>query len=182
MNEDKHLLSQLCRNHPDALHRLYEKYKDDLFALALAVGGDRNLAEDALQDVFVTLARQAAGLGVRKNLKGYLASMIVNQIRNYLRNKKTARDVLQKLESQVSPQTESQNGRISSEDYETIHGALRKLPPEQSEVIWLHLHAGLSFRLIAENHNLPIATVHSRYMYGLQKMRTLLDGQLEINS
>ena len=182
MEEDKHLLVQLVNGSQDALCRLYEKYKDGLIGLAIAVSGDRNLAEDALQDVFVTLASRAGELRVHTNLKGYLSSMIVNRIRNLMRDRKPVQDPSSPGIDAQSVKTAPGNRAMATEDVEMIYGALRKLPAEQAEAIWLHLHAGLTFRQIAKTNTLSIATVHSRYRYGLQKMRTLLDGQMEIDA
>jgi RNA polymerase sigma-70 factor, ECF subfamily len=182
MEEDKRLLVQLGNGSQDALCRLYEKYKDGLIGLAMAVSGDRNLAEDALQDVFVTLASRAGEIRVHTNLKGYLSSMIVNRIRNLMRESKPSQDPSAAGFDGRLPKSTSGNRALLIEEVEIIYRALRRLPAEQSEAIWLHLHAGLTFRQIAKTNNLSIATVHSRYRYGLQKMRTLLDGQVEIDA
>jgi RNA polymerase sigma-70 factor (ECF subfamily) len=182
MNADKHLLAEISRRNPEALRRLYEKYKEDLFALALAVGGDRSTAEDALQDVFVAVAWRAGEIRLRKNIRAYLASMIVNRMRNLHRRQKTDRQALAKLDSGNAPEAAPASRVIAAEDYKIIHRALRQLPAEQAEVVWLHLHAGLSFRQIAETNDLSVATAVSRYRYGLQKMRMLLDGKLEIDT
>ena len=50
MLEDKLLLLKFRRGSPDALRRIYEKYKDDLLALAVALSNDRTAAEDALRE------------------------------------------------------------------------------------------------------------------------------------
>lgn len=181
MKEDQYLLVQLSHGNGDAVRQLYEKYKDSLYGLAVAVSGDRNLAEDALQDVFVTLVLRAREIRVRNNLKGYLASMIVNRIRNLMREVKPVPETMSHAVNERIIKTTSDTRMISSEECEIVYGALRKLPTEQAEVIWLHLHAELTFREIAQTNNLSIATVHSRYRYGLQKMRALLDGQMEID-
>lgn len=182
MKEDQHLLVQLHHGNRDAVRQLYEKYKDSLFTLAVAVSGDRHLAEDALQDVFVTLAMRAREIRIRNNLKGYLASMMVNRIRTLMREVKPVPEMLSHSVDERIFKTTSDTQMIASEELEIVYGTLRKLPTEQAEVIWLHLHAELTFREIARTNDLSIATVHSRYRYGLQKMRVLLDGQMEIGT
>ena len=56
-SEDKHLLKLLRQGDSSALRRLYEKYRTDLFTVALSLIHDVHAAEDCLQDVFVRLAQ-----------------------------------------------------------------------------------------------------------------------------
>ena len=58
-SEDQLLLKQLGLGSSDALRRIYEKYRRELFTVAVAILGDRDLAEDCLQDAFVRLVESA---------------------------------------------------------------------------------------------------------------------------
>jgi len=49
-----------------------------------------------------------------------------------------------------------------------------RLPAEQREVVSLHVHGQMKFREIAEQLDLSMNTVQSRYRYGIEKLRTLL--------
>ncbi|MHC4704325.1 MAG: RNA polymerase sigma factor, partial [Planctomycetota bacterium] len=71
MSEDKHLLKLLRLGDSFALRRLYEKYRTDVFTVALSLIHDVHAAEDCLQDVFVRLAEGLADIEIRGNLKGY---------------------------------------------------------------------------------------------------------------
>jgi RNA polymerase sigma-70 factor (ECF subfamily) len=57
--------------------------------------------------------------------------------------------------------------------------ALSLLPEEQKEIIVLHLQSRLPFREIARLREISINTALSRYRYGLAKIRSALDGELE---
>ena len=57
--------------------------------------------------------------------------------------------------------------------------ALEELPIEQREVVVLHLQADMTFRRIASMLGLSINTVQSRYRYGMEKLRILMNGELE---
>ena len=82
MLEDKLLVWKLKHGSKDALRNIYEKYKDDLLALAVALSNDAHTAEDVVHDVFVAFAEFAARLQLRTNLKGYLLTSIANRVRN----------------------------------------------------------------------------------------------------
>ncbi|HUW19350.1 MAG TPA: sigma factor [Sedimentisphaerales bacterium] len=60
MLEDKLIIREFNRGNRQALHRAYEKYKEDLMTLATALLYDKNAAEDVVQDVFVSLIKSAA--------------------------------------------------------------------------------------------------------------------------
>ncbi len=52
------------------------------------------------------------------------------------------------------------------------------LPYEQREVLMLHLHSGMKFRQIAETQGVSTNTVQGRYRYGLDKLRSMLNGEV----
>ena len=68
---------------------------------------------------------------------------------------------------------------IEAEKIERIRGALSELPFEQREVMLLHQYSGMSFKAIAVSQGVSINTIQSRYRYGLDKLRILLNGEVE---
>ena len=56
-----------------------------------------------------------------------------------------------------------------------MNNALAELPYEQREVVILHVQGGMKFRAIAKSRNVSINTIQSRYRYGLDKLRSLLN-------
>ncbi len=66
------------------------------------------------------------------------------------------------------------------EQAQRINWAVRQLPPEQQDVIVLHCQGGLTFKAIAKNSELSIHTVRSRYRYGLERLRSLLDDEVTL--
>ena len=68
---------------------------------------------------------------------------------------------------------------MCSEDLKLLSGALAQLADNQRESITLHLQSGMKFREIAKFQGVPINTVQSRYRIGLEKLRSLLNSQVE---
>ncbi|MBN1507747.1 MAG: RNA polymerase subunit sigma, partial [Sedimentisphaerales bacterium] len=58
-----------------------------------------------------------------------------------------------------------------------LTAALAELPCEQREAVLLHLQAGLKFREIARVQGVTAKTAWSRYRYGLDRLRFMLNGQ-----
>lgn len=174
MSEDRSLVRQLNLGSKQALRRIYEKYREDLFTIAVALTGNSHVAEDCLQDVFVRLAESAGRIQVRHNLKGYLASAVVNKARDRLR--RTSRQVDCPVEAwpleETGPGPEQQ--AICDEQTAAILKALARLPAEQREVFVLYSQGAMSFRQLANERKISIRTAHSRYRYALGKLRQLL--------
>jgi RNA polymerase sigma-70 factor (ECF subfamily) len=179
MLEDKLLLLKFKRGSQDALRQIYEKYKDDLLALAVVLSNDRATAEDVLHDVFVSFARYAEKLRLRTSLKSYLSSCIANRVRN-LKHAKSQKTV-QPNQSEIFSKDCDRPDRlaISAELCRKIEQAMAQLPYDQREVIILHLQSGMRFGAIAESHDVSINTIQSRYRYGLDKLRSLLNIEVE---
>ena len=65
---------------------------------------------------------------------------------------------------------------ITAEDRLALDAGIRALPPEQREVIHLHVFEGLTFKEVALATGEPPNTVASRYSYALEKLRASLLG------
>jgi len=174
MSEDKHLLKLLRRGDSYALRRLYEKYRTDLFTVALSLTHDVHTAEDCLQDVFVRLAERAPDMEIRRNLKGYLVSSVANRARDELRKRARPLDETEGFGCSARA-TEPIEAAIRCEESARVFNMLTKLPYPQREVFVLHVQAGMKFKEIAELQSISIKTVISRYRYGIEKLQVLLE-------
>ena len=179
MIEDKWLIWQYKHGSSDALGRIYDKYVQKMHTTAMLLVGDSATAEDIVHDVFVKLARSVRSIRIEGSLKAYLTKCVVNRARDLIRGKKP----LQTLTKDELLVSDAQGPVQLAEKVETrkmIADALNQLPDEQKEVIVMHLSAGLKHRQIAETLDLSINTVQSRYRYGLEKMRSVFNGELEL--
>jgi len=176
--EDKILIWRFNRGDCESVRRIYEKYKHELLALAVSLLKDVSAAEDVVHDVFVSFL-QLQHFNLTGSLKGYLATCVANAARNIIRAKirhnHNSLDDIQSIESNTH-----------SSDYETIFGedrqrlthAIWELPYEQREAVLLHVHGGMKFAAIAKLQKISINTVLGRYRYGLEKLRSSLNGEV----
>ena len=88
MLEDKLLVWKFKNGSRDALQRIYEKYKNDLLALAIALSNDKSTAEDVVHDVFVSFVQSVDEFKLTGSLKGYLLTCVANLSRDKVRAKK----------------------------------------------------------------------------------------------
>lgn len=180
MIEDRLLVWRFNRGDSAALCRIYEKYRDGLLKVAMALLNDRNTTEDVLHDVFVDFAQTAGRFRLRGSLKGYLCICVANRARDM--NRTRQRHSAACLDEADAPATSAagpEHEAMNREVIARLDAAMADLPDEQREAIVLHLHSKLPFREIAELTGLSVNTAMSRYRYGLEKIRCTLDGELE---
>jgi len=180
MLEDKVLVWKFNHGDLDALRGIYEKYKDDLVTLAAALLTDVSSAEDVVHDVFVSFVRSSGKFRLTGSLRGYLATCVANGARN--RNKAGRRHgsiALDEAEPAVIDSGRPEARAIFGEELLQLTEALEQLPYEQREVLLLHSYSGMKFRAIARQQEVSINTVQGRYRYAIDKLRSMLNGEVE---
>ena len=180
MLEDKVLIWKFKCDSSDALCRIYEKYRKDLLRLAAILSNNTSDAEDIVHDVFVSFAQSAGTLRLSGNLKSFLLTCVANRARNKNRANQLRQTAgLDEAESVASQSKTPEQWMIQSEELRRWSEIMTQLPYEQRETVILHLRAGMKFRQIAQTQNVSVNTVKGRYRYGLYKLRSILDGEVE---
>jgi len=178
MFEDEVLKWKFKRGRDDALTLIYEKYLEPMLTLAMGLLNDPGAAEDVVQDVFVSFAQSRRNFRLTGSLSGYLATSVVNRVRDHKRRLRRHAGKDADCRASAEP-VRPEQAVILSEQAKLLAGALAELPEEQREVVLLRLKAGVRFRDIARVQQTSINTVLSRYRYGLEKLRSTLDGEVE---
>ena len=162
----------------DALRGIYEKYRDSLLILAIALSHDVNIAEDAVHDVFVAFARNFENFKLTGSLKAYLAKCVANRVRDLMRKKRS--QTLEPQQACPASMDLSEPSRliVCNEELKLLSSALAMLPHEQREVIVLHIHGQMRFKIIAKSLGISVNTVKGRYRYGIRKLRSILNSEI----
>ena len=175
MLEDKLLILKFNRGHREALHQIYEKYKNDLVTLASALLTDGGLAEDVVHDVFIGFIRSEGKFQLTGSLKGYLATCVANLARNRNKAKRIRSHAdLEAIDPPESSAITYETSALFGEQSERLAWALNQLPYEQREVLVLRTYSQMKFAAIAAQQNASIHTIQGRYRYALDKMKRLL--------
>ena len=178
MFEDKFLVLKFKSGSKQALEEIYEKYRDDLLKIAASLLNRAQAAENIVYDVFISFVRNREKFQLKGSLKAYLITAAVNRVRNLYREKKTGQlDETFEIESGFY---RPEQWIIENENAKLVNSALEKLPAEQREAVVLHTQGRLKFRQIAEMQSVSAKTAHSRYRYGIDKLRSLLNGKVTL--
>jgi RNA polymerase sigma-70 factor (ECF subfamily) len=179
MLEDRLLLYKFKRGDSEALRRIYQKYEVYLLTVATALLNDISAAEDVLHDTFISLAQSATKIKLEGNLRNFLATCVANRCRDLLRKRSHNPESLDFAETLVCEEKGPELAAVCNEELEKLAYAIVELPYEQREVIVLHIKADLMFKQIANLQKTSINTVQSRYRYGIDKLRSLLNSEVK---
>jgi RNA polymerase sigma-70 factor, ECF subfamily len=149
--------------------RLYDAYGASLYRYALMILASREGAEDVIQQVFAALLH--ARRRRMDDEERYLRRAVRNACYSALRHQKVRRgrnadDTLLEVAAEAPA--------VSEEDRIALAEAIRELPPDQREVIHLHIFEGRTFKDVAEMTGEPLNTIASRYRYALEKLKATL--------
>ena len=150
-------------NNIEQLAEWIDKWQEQLFRYAFYRVGNRSDAEDVVQDAFLKIASTTTPIS---NPKAYLFRIVSNGCVDSLRQK----SLLQPLQERI-PATSYSEEMEAQEEFKRIERLLSRLPEQQSEVIRLHIHAGLKFTEIAETLEQPVTTIKSRFTSGIEKLK-----------
>jgi RNA polymerase sigma-70 factor (ECF subfamily) len=179
MIEDELLKFRFKCGNKDALRRIYEKYLNNLLTLAMALLNDVNSAEDVVHDVFVSFAKGAENFKLRGSLKAYLTTCVINRVRDRIRRNKQQPVRPAESDLMISDSHGPDESIICNEETQRLNKAVAQLPDEQREVIILRLKGQMKFKEIAQLQGVSANTIQGRYRYGLNKLRSILDGEVE---
>ncbi len=179
MIEDELLKLRFKCGSQDALRRIYEKYLNRLLTLAMALLNDTGAAEDVVHDVFVSFAESAENFRLAGSLKSYLTTCVMNRARDRIRANQRQPMRLDGSELIGSGWNGPDRAIVCSEKAQRLQHAIARLPDEQRRVVILRLKGEMKFREIARLEGESINTIQGRYRYGLNKLRSMLNGEVE---
>ena len=162
--DDEHLKTRLRRGDASVLEDLFDAYGALLHACLMTVTQDEHLAADALQDVFVAIARDPLRVAEAGNLPGYLMRMARNR----------GIDLLRQRRPTAPAGAEPCTVPVEDHEPERVRAALARLPDDQREVVLLRAIDERSFPEIAQALGIPVNTATSRYRYATAKLREWL--------
>jgi RNA polymerase sigma-70 factor (ECF subfamily) len=174
---DEELMGLVQEHSQAAFALLYDRHGRLAFAAALRICGERALAEDAVQEAFLSVWRGRWRYDRRRgNVRGWIMAIARNRAIDVLRRAAHDRGEIaeEAIEEWVEAleRTDDEAGR--REQARELRCALELLPVEQSSVIELAFYGGYTQVEIATMLGTPVGTIKGRMRLGLQKMRTEL--------
>ncbi len=181
---DEDLMVRIQEGDARAFEVVFDRHGDVAFSLAYRMCGRRAVAEDVVQDAFLSLWRSGARYDrSRGSVRSWVLGVVHNRAVDTFRREsvRTGKDIsdedaVGRLASGESTEREVQR----REDAAEVRAALGEIPPEQRQVIELAYFGGFSHTEISSMLDLPAGTVKGRMRLGLTKLRISLADPQEV--
>jgi RNA polymerase sigma factor (sigma-70 family) len=169
---DEVLVGRVARSGDErALSELYDRYSAQVFGLGVRYLGDRSVAEDLVQEVFVSVWRNAASFDpTRASFATWMFRIVRNRATDLIRRRRAR---VRTVNEAFSEPVETDPSSALLRGLEAA-AALSGLAPDHREVLFLAYFRGLSQREISELTGVPLGTVKSRTSAALRVLRERL--------
>ena len=178
---DADLARALASGEAPALEELYNRYGTLAYSVAMRVLGDAGRAEDAVQDAFLGLWRNAARFdSSRGSLRTWLLTVVRNRAIDQLRGRGAHERTERELDPELTaggPGSDPWEEVAVALEREAVRQALETLPGDQRRVVEMAYFGGYTQREIAEVVHVPVSTVKGRMRLALEKLHSYLQGR-----
>jgi RNA polymerase sigma-70 factor (ECF subfamily) len=179
---DEELMLVVQDGDPRAFEVLYDRHGGAAFSLAYRMVGTRAIAEDIVQEAFLSIWRsrvryERARGSVRTWVLGIVHHRTIDALRRNLVHERR-RASAEGIEQRHQPDELTEVEAVRRQEAREVRAALSALPGEQARVIELAYYGGFTHTQIAEMLEMPVGTVKGRMRLGLEKMRRELAGEV----
>ena len=174
---DEDLISLVGGGDSAAFAALYDRHGRAAYSLAYRMMGERQTAEDLVQEAFLAVWRRIGSYRAeRGSVRTWMLSIVHNRGIDQLRSISSRRRTQDKVEAvaQTSQPSEAFAETWRNFRRDQVREALEALPPEQSKILDLAYFSDCTHVEIAGLLNIPLGTVKGRMRLGIEKMRGLL--------
>ena len=179
-DEAQALVKALKEGNQPAFSIVYKTYAAQTFSLAFKYLLNKELAEDAVQSLFLKLWLKKEEIDETKPINRYLFTMLKNDLLNTLRDSKKNIYLLEDCLSMVLElEDNSQNENLKQEQMNIIQQALEQLSPQRRKVFEMKVSGKYSNQELADKLNLSINTIKFQYSQSLKQIRATV-GELSL--
>ncbi|MGF7185203.1 RNA polymerase sigma-70 factor (ECF subfamily) [Desulfitispora alkaliphila] len=174
VNSRDELVQRLQLNDEVAYHELIDAYGDKIIRLAYMVVGDRQVAEDVVQESFIALYQKVGQFRGASSLETWLTRIALNKAKNKVRPSFLQRITYMWELNFVDKRPSPQDSYESKERQELIKEVMLSLPLKYRDVLYLYYYEEMKIREIAEVLDITISGVKSRLQRGREQAKKLL--------
>jgi RNA polymerase sigma-70 factor (ECF subfamily) len=177
MTDEVALLQRARRFDEQALAEIYDTLSPAIYAYAMRLLGDVDLAEDCVAETFSRfLHALSAGGGPKDYLKAYLYRVAHNWITDRYRHTRPETPLDQNFELAADEKAEPHTSVVDEMERQELRAALALLTPEQRQVVTLKYLENLDNAEIAEALQKPVGAIKSLQHRALGTLRRILEG------
>jgi RNA polymerase sigma-70 factor (ECF subfamily) len=168
------LLAAVRAGDRDSFQRLFRSWYGRLADYAVRICGNRDAAEDAVQEVFIAVWQRRDALPDAAQMPAYLHRAVRNRALNQIRAVATAERASGQLTQDERDAPHADAELLEREVRESIERAMSELPARTKEVFQLSREQGLTYQQIAQTLEISVKTVETLMGRALRTLRERL--------
>jgi len=170
---DEKLIAAIGNDDYTSYNKLFVRYYSRLCCYVYRLLGEKEDAEDVVQDLFFTLWNNRKKIAIGENVSGYLYKMARNLALNHIRTQTNYKTVLENREEQLSYYEENP---LETEEFRmALYDCINLLPGRCKEVLLLHRVKGLKQKEIADQLSISVKTIKNQIWASLQRLKKCLE-------
>lgn len=173
-SDDNHeLIYRVSKGDADAFSKVYELYKDKVFAFAYTLTKSRETAEEVVQDVFLKLWERREQVRIEYSFAAYVKKVTYHQVIDFFRRAKKDQSLQEKLIRQMKEIRNSGEEFVLGRELDKVYKqAIEQLPPQQKKAFLLSREEDLSYEEIAQRLGISRNTVRNHLADAMKSIRT----------
>lgn len=183
--DERKLIERAIRGDARAFNELMSAQEKRMYAVAMRMFGNREDAEDCLQDAMLRIFRSISGFKFQSSFSTWVYRVTMNTCLDELRKRKnrpnTSLDGLldagwMPTDAQDTPEQHALRAEVRG----SVYGFIRELPEDMRAAVVLRDIQGLSYEDIAQALDTNVGTVKSRISRGREKLREKIMAKSEL--
>ncbi|MDO5979000.1 RNA polymerase sigma factor [Flavivirga spongiicola] len=172
---EKFLIKELIGGNNKAFRKLFDTYRNDVYAYSISMLKTKVLAEEIVQDVFLKIWQHRDRLNPDLSFKSYVftitRNLTFNLISKVANNRKLKEEVFYESQEFYNPIED----KIAEHDYEIIkNNAIEQLPPKRKIIFKMSRNEGKSYEEISKELNISVSTVKGQMSKALATIKDFL--------
>ncbi len=167
------LVEQSKTGHRSSQYKLYSLYVDAMYNTSLRMLGNKEDAEDIVQDSFVDAFKNLASFKYDSSFGAWLKRIVINKSINYLKAKRIAVVPMDDHEYHLTDETVEETEAV---DIKKVKKGIEELPAGYKQIINLYLIEGYDHNEIGEVLGVSVSTSKSQYHRAKKKLVEIING------
>lgn len=172
MLKDLFLISQVKKGDIKAFEQLFRNYYSPLYHYAMSIVGERDAAEEIVEELFYVIWRDRGKLDIFRSTKSYLYTSVWNSCIQYIRQRQKENECYQNMQQLLPGYTDSLEEETEYHELQAlVEACLTKMPDRCRQVFQMHRTEGLKYTEIANKLDISVKTVEAAISKALNILR-----------
>ena len=172
---DLELISEISKDNTRALDMLVERFYVQLCRVALKHVRNKEVSEEIVQDVFISIWKNRMTLQIHESVAAYLSTAIKYRCINHIKSAARKPFMSPEIPEYVHSNESSVEDKIAADDLQhMLHKSIEQLPQKCRVIFELSRNTGMSYKEIAAELGVSIKTVETQMSIALARLRGFL--------